>query len=96
MRILFLLITLLGSGLAIAVDYGQLYESVDKEKAADSVDNEKAMEAVQEKDVEKGYDSVDKGKAADSVDKQKAMEAFVKKSGVGRQQPIALHKVNVC
>jgi hypothetical protein len=63
---------------ALAVDYGQLYDSVDKQKAAGSVDAGKAMEAVKEQDIKKGYESVDKQQAAESVDRQKAMEALLK------------------
>jgi hypothetical protein len=63
---------------ALAIDYGRLYESVDKQKAAGSVDTGKAIEAVQEQDVKKGYESVDKQKAVESVDTQKAMEALLK------------------
>jgi hypothetical protein len=62
----------------LAIDYGRLYESVDKQKATESVDTGKAIEAVQEQDIKKGYESVDKQKAAESVDTQKAMEALLK------------------
>ncbi len=65
---------------ASALDYGQLYESVDKQKAADSVDSGKMMNAVSSEgiDYQKAYDSVDKGKVVDAVDMQKAGTALIK------------------
>jgi hypothetical protein len=56
------------SSAALAVDYGQLYESVDKDKAAESVEREQAKEAAVEGDVKKGYDSVDNGEGDGSLD----------------------------
>lgn len=41
MRFATLYLLFLTSTAALAVDYGQLYESVDKEKAAESVDTQK-------------------------------------------------------
>jgi hypothetical protein len=78
MRYAILCLFFMTSTAALAVDYGQLYESVDKDKAAESVDKQQATEAVVEGDVQKGYESVDKEKAADSVDTEKATEALMK------------------
>ena len=39
------------SGMAVAVDYQQLGESVDTQKAMDSLDHDKATVAVKEQDV---------------------------------------------
>jgi len=66
------------SGMAQAVDYQQLGESVDTTIATESVDQEKAIEAAKEQDVQKGYESVDKTRAGESVDTDKAMDALMK------------------
>lgn len=61
-----------------AVDYGQLVDSIDKQKATESVDTQKAKEAVSGDgiDYQKAYESVDKQKAYDSVDKEKVKSAL--------------------
>ncbi|MCU7938016.1 MAG: hypothetical protein KZQ64_09285 [gamma proteobacterium symbiont of Bathyaustriella thionipta] len=51
-------------------DYGKLYDSVDKQKAAESVDSGKMIEAV-------STDGVDYQKAYDSVDSKRLMSSVL-------------------
>ena len=80
MRISALLAAIVFSLPVLAVDYGELADSVDKEKAVKSVDADKLKASVKDGDVDykKAYDSVDKTKAAESVDVDKAKSALMK------------------
>lgn len=78
MKKIFIYLCLVTATTAHAADYGKLYDSVDKQKAAGSVDSGKMMEAVSTDgvDYQKAYDAVDKQQASDSVDMKKAAEAM--------------------